>query len=82
MKRLTFYVTFLDVRRRFFVSFFYYSRLVKLYRHFSFINETSTINLSDQQINAYVETGEPLEKAGGHSIQGKANLFTHTNPHF
>jgi len=31
--------------------------------------------LSEQQINAYIETGEPLDKAGGYAIQGVAGQF-------
>lgn len=31
--------------------------------------------LSEEEINAYIATGEPLDKGGGYAIQGKASLF-------
>ncbi|MFA6135821.1 MAG: Maf family protein [Candidatus Paceibacterota bacterium] len=32
-------------------------------------------NLSDYEINAYVASGEPLDKGGGYAMQGIASLF-------
>ena len=31
--------------------------------------------LSDEEINNYIQTGEPFDKAGGYGIQGKGSLL-------
>lgn len=31
--------------------------------------------LTDKEINAYIETGDPFDKAGAYGIQGKAGVF-------
>lgn len=31
--------------------------------------------LTDEQINSYIETGDPFDKAGAYGIQGKAGVF-------
>ncbi|CAO3690727.1 unnamed protein product [Umbelopsis ramanniana] len=42
-----------------------------------FVEETQVefANISDQVLQAYVETGEPLDKAGGYGYQGLASFF-------
>ena len=37
--------------------------------------EVKFSKLSDKQINNYIETGEPFDKAGAYGIQGAASLF-------
>lgn len=39
------------------------------------ISEVEFSELSAQQIDAYWDTGEPLDKAGGYGIQGLAAIF-------
>jgi len=38
-------------------------------------SDVTFAKISPQQINAYWETGEPADKAGGYAIQGKAAVF-------
>ncbi|NJE10755.1 Maf-like protein [Thermococcus sp. MAR1] len=41
----------------------------------SVITEVKFRELDDELIWAYIETGEPMDKAGAYGIQGKAGLF-------
>ena len=43
----------------------------------SFVEKTTVnmINLTDEEIESYVDTKEPLDKAGSYAIQGKASKF-------
>lgn len=44
---------------------------------YSFAEKTEVIfyNLSEMEIEEYIETGEPFDKAGGYGIQGKGALL-------
>jgi len=42
---------------------------------FSELTEVEFYPLSDAEINRYIETGEPFDKAGAYGIQGKGALF-------
>ena len=39
------------------------------------VTHLSFVELTDQQIRAYIATGEPMDKAGAYGIQGKASIF-------
>lgn len=42
---------------------------------FSEETQVEFFELSDEEIYSYIETGEPMDKAGAYGIQGKASLF-------
>ena len=42
---------------------------------FTVETEVTFYTLSDEEINAYLDTGEPFDKAGAYGIQGKGALF-------
>src|SRR5699024_2159137 len=42
---------------------------------FSVKTEVTFWNISEEEINAYIATPEPYDKAGAYGIQGKASLF-------
>lgn len=44
-------------------------------RGFSNVTEVEFFELSDEEIETYIHTQEPYDKAGGYGIQGKAGLF-------
>jgi len=39
------------------------------------VSDVSFSELTEQQIEQYIQTGEPMDKAGAYGIQGKAALF-------
>jgi septum formation protein len=41
----------------------------------SVISDVTFKELSDEEINAYIETGEPMDKAGAYAIQGLGVMF-------
>ena len=43
----------------------------------TFYEETKVTfyEISDEQIDRYIKTGEPMDKAGSYGIQGKAAVF-------
>lgn len=51
--------------------------IVKGEREFVFSEETAVtfFTLNDAEIDAYVESGEPMDKAGAYGIQGRGALF-------
>lgn len=46
-------------------------------KEISFTEKTDVIfrNISDEEIEEYINTGEPFDKAGGYGIQGRGALF-------
>lgn len=41
----------------------------------SVVTQVAFRNLSDEEIRAYVATGEPMDKAGAYAVQGKGSIF-------
>ena len=39
------------------------------------ISEVTFRKISDSEISRYIETGEPMDKAGAYAIQGMAGIF-------
>lgn len=46
----------------------------KIYHDFA-VTKVSMQDLSDEEINNYIKTGEPKDKAGAYAIQGFASVF-------
>ena len=44
-------------------------------KHFMKKQKVTFYEISDEQINHYIKTGEPMDKAGSYGIQGKAAVF-------
>lgn len=42
---------------------------------FSQVTEVEFFNLTDREIDEYIATGEPFDKAGGYGIQGYGSLL-------
>ncbi|MGN1202566.1 MAG: Maf family protein, partial [Eubacterium sp.] len=42
---------------------------------FSVETRVKFFDLTDKEINSYIDTGEPFDKAGGYGIQGKGSLL-------
>lgn len=42
---------------------------------FSEVTEVAFKNLTEEEIDAYIATGEPMDKAGAYAIQGRAAVF-------
>lgn len=58
------------------VSFVFVSKEGKAYEY-SFFEETKVnfYEMTDEEIDTYIATGEPLDKAGAYGIQGKAGKY-------
>ena len=44
-------------------------------KHFYEETKVTFYEISDEQIDRYIKTGEPMDKAGSYGIQGKAAVF-------
>ena len=47
----------------------------KIIRSFHERTDVFMTSMSDQEIEAYIATGEPFDKAGSYGIQGRAGIF-------